>query len=82
MGKLGLGAIGESRESTRCCEENVSVFNDVLTVCYAEGLIGQRMSAIEGCKVAANCAKKWIGGVGIVPIFFGMCTCKVRAVTP
>ena len=42
-------------------EEIVSVFTDVLTVCYAEGLIGRRMFAIDGCKIAANCAKEWSG---------------------
>jgi transposase len=38
-----------------------SVFTDVLTVCYTEGLIGKRMFAIDGCKISANCAKEWSG---------------------
>ena len=42
-------------------EEVVKVFTDVLSVCYAEGLIGKRMFAIDGCKLAANCAKEWSG---------------------
>ena len=42
-------------------EQIVSVFTDVLTVCYSEGLIGRRMFAIDGCKIAANCAKEWSG---------------------
>lgn len=42
-------------------EQIISVFTDVLTVCYSEGLIGKRMFAIDGCKIAANCAKEWSG---------------------
>jgi transposase len=42
-------------------EQIVSVFTDVLTVCYSEGLIGRTMFAIDGCKIAANCAKEWSG---------------------
>jgi len=42
-------------------EQIISVFTDVLTVCYSEGLIGRTMFAIDGCKIAANCAKEWSG---------------------
>jgi transposase len=42
-------------------ERFVSVFTDVLTICYREGLIGRRMFASDGCKIAANCAKEWGG---------------------
>ena len=42
-------------------EEVVKVFTDVLTVCNAEGLVGKRMFAIDGCKLAANCAKERSG---------------------
>ena len=42
-------------------EQIVSVFTDVLSVCYSEGLIGRTMFAIDGCKIAANCAKEWSG---------------------
>jgi len=38
-----------------------SVFTDILTVCYAEGLIGRTMFAIDGCKISSNCAKEWSG---------------------
>jgi hypothetical protein len=30
----------------------------VLTVCADEGLIGQNMFAVDGCKIAANCSKE------------------------
>ena len=42
-------------------EEAVRVFTDVLTVCYAEGLIGKKMFAVDGCKISSNCAKEWSG---------------------
>jgi transposase len=42
-------------------EEAVKVFTDVLTVCYAEGLIGKKMFAVDGCKISSNCAKEWSG---------------------
>ncbi len=38
-----------------------SVFRDILTVCYTEGLIGKRMFAVDGCKISCNCAKEWSG---------------------
>jgi len=38
-----------------------SVFTDVLTVCYTEGLIGKTMFAVDGCKISSNCAKEWSG---------------------
>ncbi len=34
-------------------EEIASVFRDVLTVCYGEGLIGGKMFAIDGCKISS-----------------------------
>ena len=37
------------------------VFTDVLSVCYAEGLIGRKMFAVDGCKISSNCAKEWSG---------------------
>jgi transposase len=42
-------------------EAVVSVFRDVLAVCYSEGLIGKQMFAVDGCKISANCAKEWSG---------------------
>jgi transposase len=42
-------------------DEISSVFGDILTVCYAEGLIGKRMFAVDGCKISSNCSKEWSG---------------------
>ena len=39
-------------------EQIESVFTDVLTVCYAEGLIGKTTFAVDGCKISSNCAKE------------------------
>lgn len=36
----------------------VSLFRDVLTTCYTEGLIGRQMFSIDGCKISSNCAKE------------------------
>jgi len=45
----------------RMDREILSVFTDVLSVCYTEGLIGKRMFAIDGCKISSNCSKEWSG---------------------
>lgn len=42
-------------------EQITSIFRDILAVCYTEGLIGRRMFAVDGCKIASNCAKEWSG---------------------
>jgi transposase len=42
-------------------EQAVKVFTEVLTVCYAEGLIERKMFAVDGCKISANCSKEWSG---------------------
>jgi len=42
-------------------EQIQSVFTDVLSVCYTEGLIGKKMFAIDGCKISSNCSKEWSG---------------------
>jgi transposase len=42
-------------------EEAVRVFTAVLTVCYAEGLIGKKIFAVDGCKISSNCSKEWSG---------------------
>jgi len=39
----------------------VSVFRDILAVCYTEGLIGKQTFAVDGCKISSNCAKEWSG---------------------
>ena len=38
-----------------------SVFTDVLSVCYTEGLIGKTLFALDGCKISSNCSKE-MGG--------------------
>jgi len=63
--------IVSSRRIAQACGENVvfmalsgeiqSVFTDVLSVCYTEGLIGKRMFAVDGCKISSNCSKEWSG---------------------
>ena len=35
-------------------ESITSVFRDILTVCYTEGLIGNSMFAVDGCKIASK----------------------------
>jgi transposase len=42
-------------------EQIIPIFRDVLAVCYTEGLIGRTMFAVDGCKIASNCAKEWSG---------------------
>jgi transposase len=42
-------------------EQIISVFRDILTVCWTEGLIGKQMFAVDGCKISSNCAKEWSG---------------------
>ena len=42
-------------------EQIESVFTDVLSVCYAEGLIGKQMFAVDGCKISSACSKEWSG---------------------
>ena len=46
---------------SRMSDEIGSVFTDVLSVCYTEGLIGKRMFAVDGCKISSNCSKEWSG---------------------
>ena len=33
-----------------------SIFRNILTICYTEGLI-----TVDGCKISSNCAKDWSG---------------------
>jgi len=42
-------------------DEIVPLFLDILLYCSEEGLIGREMFAIDGCKLASNCAKEWSG---------------------
>ena len=42
-------------------DEITPVFRDILTVCFAERLIGKRMFAVDGCNISSNCSKEWSG---------------------
>jgi len=42
-------------------DEVVSLFRNILMVCYQEDLIGQDMFAIDGCKLPSNASKEWSG---------------------
>lgn len=41
--------------------EILGLFQNVLLVCWQEGLIGKQMFAVDGCKISANCSKEWSG---------------------
>ena len=38
-----------------------AVFEQVLLVCYQQGLLGNELFAIDGCKLPGNAAKQWSG---------------------
>ncbi len=42
-------------------DQITSIFRDVIVLCHAEGLIGKKMFAIDGCKISSNCSKEWSG---------------------
>ena len=42
-------------------EKAARVLTDVLTVCHAEGLIGKKMFAVDGCKICSNCSNESSG---------------------
>ncbi len=39
-------------------DEITSVFRDILTVCYSEGLKGKRMFAVDAYKLSSKCSKE------------------------
>jgi len=41
--------------------ECIELFTKILSICYAENLIGKNMFAIDGCKISSNCSKEWSG---------------------
>jgi len=41
--------------------EITPLFLNVLGICAEERLIGERMFAIDGCKISSNCSKEWSG---------------------
>lgn len=38
-----------------------SIFEQVLLVCHQQGLLGNELFAIDGCKLPSNAAKQWSG---------------------
>ncbi len=42
-------------------EEIAPLFTEVLSICYANNVIGKNMFAIDGCKISSNCSKEWSG---------------------
>lgn len=43
------------------CDEMTILFEQVLLVCHEQGLIGNELFAIDGCKLPSNAAKEWSG---------------------
>lgn len=43
------------------CEEMTVLFEQVLLVCHEQGLLGNELFAIDGCKLPSNAAKEWSG---------------------
>jgi len=37
------------------------LFEQVLLICYEQGLLGKELFAIDGCKMSSNAAKEWSG---------------------
>jgi transposase len=45
-----------------CCSEEIEqIFEQVLLICHAQGLLGNELFAIDGCKMPSNAAKEWSG---------------------
>ena len=42
-------------------DEIESVFEQVLLICHEQGLLGNELFAIDGCKMSSNAAKEWSG---------------------
>jgi transposase len=42
-------------------KEIESVFEQVLLICHEQGLLGNELFAIDGCKMSSNAAKQWSG---------------------
>jgi len=42
-------------------EDIEALFEQILLVCHEEGLIGNELFAIDGCKMPSNAAKEWSG---------------------
>ena len=44
-----------------CPDEIEALFEQVLLICHEQGLLGNGLFAIDGCKMPANAAKEWSG---------------------
>ncbi len=42
-------------------KEITALFEQVLLVCYQQGLLGNELFAIDGCKMSSNASKEWSG---------------------
>ncbi|MBT3271871.1 MAG: IS1182 family transposase [Spirochaetales bacterium] len=45
-------------------KEIAPLITQILSVCYANHVIGGNMFAIDGCKITSNCSKEWSGTKG------------------
>lgn len=45
-------------------KEIAPLFTQILSICYANNVIGGNMFAIDGCKISSNCSKEWSGTKG------------------
>jgi len=43
------------------CEAIEAIFEQVLLICHEDGLLGNELFAIDGCKLPSNAAKEWSG---------------------
>lgn len=44
-----------------CTDEIQCLFEQVLLICHQQGLLGNELFAIDGCKLSSNAAKEWSG---------------------
>jgi hypothetical protein len=44
-----------------CAQEIEVLFEHVLLICREQGLLGNELFAIDGCKLSSNAAKEWSG---------------------
>lgn len=44
-----------------CAQEIEELFEQVLLICHQQGLLGNELFAIDGCKLSSNAAKEWSG---------------------
>ncbi len=46
---------------SRCPEAIEEIFEQVLLICHEQGLLGNELLAIDGCKMRSDAAKEWSG---------------------